>query len=57
MENKKQKDNEEVIQIQIKKKEHKKLIDYKIHPNQPYWEVIKMLIDEKEKRENDATRR
>lgn len=33
--------------IRIRKKDYKKLSDYKIHPNQPYWELIKDILEEK----------
>ena len=34
--------------IKVREVEYKKLSDYKIHPKQPYWEVIKKIIEEKE---------
>ena len=35
--------------IRIRKEDCKKLELYKVHPSQPMWEVIKNLIEEKEK--------
>lgn len=37
--------------ISIPIEDVKRLAKYKIHPNQPYWEVIKNLINEKEGKE------
>jgi len=34
--------------IQIDKKDVKKLNNFKVHPSQPYWEVIKEIIKDKE---------
>ena len=39
------KNKKEFTSISIKKKELKKLEDYKVHPNQPMWEVIKNIIN------------
>ena len=39
------KNKKEFTSIAIRKKELKKLEDYKVHPNQPMWEVIKKLIE------------
>ncbi len=31
--------------ISIKREDYKKLSDYKIHPNQPMWEIIKSILN------------
>lgn len=33
-------------QIKIREKEYKKLSDYKIHKREPFWEVIKRILEE-----------
>ena len=40
----------EFTSISIRKVEHKKLEDYKVHANQPMWEVIKKFIEDEEER-------
>ena len=34
--------------VALDKEDIKKLEKYKIHPKQPYWEVIKNILNEKE---------
>ena len=40
-----------IKQIKIREQEYKKLLDYKVHPKQPFWEVIKRIIEENKKKE------
>ncbi len=43
MVNKKQKNKIKIIKI--REQEYNKLSDYKIHPRQAYWEVVKMILE------------
>ena len=47
---------EERQTIQIDKEDVKKLEKFKVHPNQPYWEIIKKLINEKESKHGNRTK-
>lgn len=40
--------NGEFTTIAIKKKDLRKLENYKIHQNQPIWEIIEKILDGKE---------
>lgn len=48
----KQQRQKQFTSISIKKEDYKKLVDYKVHPNQPMWEVIRDHLNKKEVSEN-----
>ena len=35
--------------IKITDKDYKKLEDYKVHPKQPFWEIIKNILNKENK--------
>ena len=41
-------EDKKLISIKVMGREYKKLSKYKTHPRQPFWEVIKNIIKEKE---------
>ena len=51
------KNQEEFTSISIRKIELKKLEKYKIHPNQPMWEIIKKFINNAVKSDQDKTQK
>ena len=47
---------DKIKQIKIREQEYKKLSDYKVHPKQPFWEVVKNIINNKKEVTQNVTK-
>ena len=45
-----------IKQIKIREQEYKKLSDYKVHPKQPFWEVVRNIINKQGGNSNEHTK-